>query len=64
MLVMLVSVRKSTMTVGREYSNNASNASIRQVDKPQEEPIVVALSRLCRCPSEILDEFWPACKQA
>ena len=39
---------------------NPSNASIRRVDKPQEEPILVALSRLRRCPDEIPDEFWPA----
>ena len=40
----------------------SNNAKIRPVDKPQDEPILVALSRLLRCPEEIVDEFWPTRK--
>ena len=36
-----------------------SNAYIRRVDRPQDDPIFVALQRLRRCPDEIPDEFWP-----
>ena len=32
------------------------------MDKPQDEPILVALSRLRRCPEEIGDDFWPTRK--
>ena len=32
---------------------------IRRVDKPHEEPILVALQRLRRYPEEIPNEFWP-----
>ena len=37
-------------------------AKIRSVDKPQDEPILVALSHLRRCPEEIADDFWPTRK--
>ena len=37
----------------------ANDAKIRPVDKPQAEPIFVALDRLRRCPEEIGDDFWP-----
>ena len=40
----------------------SNNAKIRPVDKPQDEPILVALSRLRRCAEEIADEFWPTRK--
>ena len=40
----------------------SNNAKIRPVDKPQDEPILVALSRLWRCPEEIADKFWPTRK--
>ena len=40
----------------------SNNAKIRPVDKPQDEPILVALSRLRRCPEEIGDDFWPTRK--
>ena len=40
----------------------ANNAKIRPVDVPQEEPILVSLERLRRCPKELGDEFWPARK--
>ena len=40
----------------------ANNAYIRRVDRPQEEPILVALQRLRRCSDEIPDEFWPPAK--
>ena len=36
-----------------------NNASLCRVDKPHEEPILVALSRLRRCPEEVEDGFWP-----
>ena len=36
-----------------------NNASIRRVDRPQDEPILVALQRLRRCPEEVPDEYWP-----
>ena len=28
------------------------------MDRPEEEPILVALDRLRRCPQELSDEFW------
>ena len=40
-----------------ELDTNTSR--IRRVDKPHEEPILVALQRLRRCPEEIPNEFWP-----
>jgi len=36
-----------------------NTAQIRRVDKPQEEPILVAMDRLRRCPEEVGDNFWP-----
>ena len=35
----------------------SNNAKIRPVDKPQNEPILVALSRLRKCPEKIGDKF-------
>ena len=40
-----------------ELSTNT--ARIRRVDRPQEEPFLVALQRLRHCPVEIAEEFWP-----
>ena len=40
-----------------EVSSNT--ARICPVDQPGSEPLLVALSRLRRCPEEIADEFWP-----
>ena len=37
----------------------ANNAKVRPVDRPEEEPIFVALDRLRRCSDEIPDLFWP-----
>ena len=34
-------------------------ASLCRVDKPHEEPILVALNRLRSCPNEVKGEFWP-----
>lgn len=34
-------------------------AKVRRVDHPVEEPILVAIEWLCRCPEELSDEFWP-----
>lgn len=36
-----------------------NDAYIRRVDRPSEEPILVSLERLRRCPDEIPDCFWP-----
>ena len=36
-----------------------NDAHIRPVDRPAEEPILVSLERLRRCPEEIPDRFWP-----
>ena len=38
---------------------DTNTAKIRRVDRPQEEPILVALDRLRKCPAEIPDEYWP-----
>ena len=38
---------------------DVNNAYIRRVDRPQDEPILVALQRLRRCPEGVADEFWP-----
>ena len=43
----------------RVVNITTNNASLCRVDKPQDEPILVALGRLRRCPEEIEDEFWP-----
>ena len=36
------------------------------MDKPEEEPMLIALERLRGCPSEVPDEFWPPdnCKKS
>ena len=36
-----------------------NNAYIQCVDRLQDEPILVALQCLRRCPDEIADDFWP-----
>ena len=41
---------------------DTNTARIRRVDRPQDEPILVALERLRRCPDEVPDEFWPPTK--
>ena len=38
---------------------DTNTARIRRVDNPQEEPILVALDRLRRCPVELSDDYWP-----
>ena len=38
---------------------STNTAYVRRVDKPQEEPILVALDCLRGCPEEVPDEFWP-----
>ena len=42
---------------------DVNTARIRRVDRPQDEPILVALDRLRRCPDEIADEYWPPDKK-
>ena len=37
----------------------ANNAKVRPVDRPEEEPIFVALDHLRKCSDEIPDAFWP-----
>jgi len=37
----------------------ANTAKIRRVDRPEEEPILVAIDRLRRCPEELGNDFWP-----
>ena len=36
-----------------------NTASIVRVDRPEEEPMLVSVDRLRRCPGELGDEFWP-----
>ena len=38
---------------------DANTATIVRVDRPEEEPLLVALERLRRCPAEVGAEFWP-----
>ena len=42
---------------------DVNTARIRRVDKPQEDPILVAIDRLRRCAREIEDKFWPPDKE-
>jgi len=37
----------------------ANTAKIRRVDRPEAEPILVAIDRLRRCPEELGNDFWP-----
>ena len=39
-----------------------NTAKIWRVDRPQDEPLLVALDRLRQCPEELTDEFWPPAK--
>ena len=43
----------------RIISLDTNTTHIRQVDEPQGDTILVALSRLRRCPDELGDSFWP-----
>ena len=36
-----------------------NKTKVRPVDRPEEEPIFVALDRLRRCSDEMPDSFWP-----
>ena len=38
---------------------DTNTAQIRHIDRPQDETILVVLSRLRRCPEEVPDECWP-----
>ena len=45
---------------------DANTAKIRRVDRPGEDPILVALDRLRTCPEELVsdeDYFWPPSKR-
>ena len=37
----------------------ANTAKIRRVDRPEEEPVLVSIDRLRRCPREVGEGFWP-----
>ena len=37
----------------------ANTAKIRRVDRPEEEPVLVSIDRLRRCPREFGEGFWP-----
>ena len=41
----------------------SNDACMRRVDRPQDEPILVALYQLRRCPEEFPNEFWPPDKK-
>ena len=41
-----------------------NTAKIRCVDRPVEEPVLVSLDRLRKCPPEIGGEFWPPDKKS
>ena len=38
---------------------DANTATLVRVDRPEEEPLRVAIDRLRRCPEEIANDFWP-----
>ena len=42
---------------------DVNTAKVRRLDRPQEEPILVAIDRLRRCPEEIADDYWPPDKK-
>ena len=42
----------------RIVSVEPNNASICRIDRPQDEPIRVALQRLRQCPDEFPNEYW------
>lgn len=42
---------------------DVNTARVRRVDRLQEDPILVHLDRLRRCPTEIADECWPPGKK-
>ncbi len=43
----------------RVVKMDTNTAHVRRVDRPQDESILVSISRLRRCPDEIPDLFWP-----
>ena len=42
---------------------DTNTARVHRTDRPQDEPILVALDRLRRCPMEIGDDCWPPQKK-
>ena len=44
-----------------EMDNNT--ATIFRVDRPEQEPLLVAIDRLRRCPEQLGPEFWPPSKR-
>ena len=67
-----VFLHKSSAKVGKAYKFarlfhgpyrilelTPNDAHLTPVDKPQEEPVFVALDRLRKCPDELEDTFWP-----
>ena len=43
----------------RVVATHENGVEVCPVDKPQSTPIRVALNRVCPCPTEVADEFWP-----
>ena len=41
----------------------SNTAKIRRVDRPREEPILVALERLQKCPPDLAGDYWPPDKR-
>ena len=41
----------------------SNTAKIRRIDRPREEPILVALERLRKCPPDLADNYWPPDKR-
>ena len=37
----------------------SNNAHIKRMNRPEDDLLLVALSRLKRCPDEVSDTFWP-----
>ena len=38
---------------------DSNTAKIQRIDQPEKDTILVALDRLCHCPSEVAELFWP-----
>ena len=44
--------------------NAPETATLTRVDRPEQGPLLVAIDRLCWCPSEIDNTFWPPDKSS
>lgn len=45
------------------YRIMSMDSNTARIDRPEEEPLLVALARLRRCPDELGSQFWPADKR-